>query len=455
MPLQLPNLDDHGYNDLMAEALALIPTFSPEWTNYNPSDPGITLVELFAYLTDMLLYRLNRVSDENTRKFLKLLNGPDWVEPQNADLREEVGQAVLTIRERYRAVTKDDYEFLSTESFNQWLQTSQSMVAPVARAHCVPQRNLDANGETERLMPRPEHVSVVIVPANADSMTNPNPQPSPDQINALFSFLDARRMLTTKLHVTGPFYVHVIVDLVVARKPDVSSEDELCKAITQALSDFLNPMPSEKGEGWPFGRDVFVSDIYDLVEQVPGVDFITDITLDSSCAQGDDKCIVAEPIWHEDGDLVGLRIQPHHLPILQTVLDSSGIPEGIVVAPNSAFSARIAALPTPIPAFVIVNLTVTTKATADPTSLKQAIKSIVRKLFHPALGGPSPSASLPTDIALADVTAALKKIAGISDPVQVDAKCIPDAALMGKNPSQFVHVEAGQIVDWRVQIDLS
>src|SRR6266850_264883 len=115
MPFQLPNLDDRAYADLVEEALGLIPRYAPEWTNYNPSDPGITLIELFAFLTDMLLYRLNRVTDDNTRKFIKLLNGPAWVEPPNADLREEIRTAVLGIRERYRAVTGDDYEFLSTE----------------------------------------------------------------------------------------------------------------------------------------------------------------------------------------------------------------------------------------------------------------------------------------------------------------------------------------------------
>src|SRR5882672_7112029 len=116
MPLQLPNLDDRRYDDLVAEALARIPTYSPEWTNHNPSDPGITLVELFAYLTDMLLYRLNRVTDDNARTFLKLLNTPGW---ETGDLPEQIRKAVLAVRERYRAVTKDDYELLSTDSFNQ------------------------------------------------------------------------------------------------------------------------------------------------------------------------------------------------------------------------------------------------------------------------------------------------------------------------------------------------
>ena len=59
MPLQLPDLDDRRFNDLLVEALVRIPADSPEWTNLNPSDPGITLVELLAHLTDVLLYRLN------------------------------------------------------------------------------------------------------------------------------------------------------------------------------------------------------------------------------------------------------------------------------------------------------------------------------------------------------------------------------------------------------------
>jgi hypothetical protein len=57
MSLQLPNLDDRSYEDLVQEALALIPTHAPQWTNHNPSDPEITLVELFAFLTEATIYR--------------------------------------------------------------------------------------------------------------------------------------------------------------------------------------------------------------------------------------------------------------------------------------------------------------------------------------------------------------------------------------------------------------
>jgi predicted phage baseplate assembly protein len=73
MPLPAPNLDDRRFQDLLDEARRNIPRYCPEWTDHNLSDPGITLLELFAWLTDLLLYRLNRVPDKNYIKFMDLL----------------------------------------------------------------------------------------------------------------------------------------------------------------------------------------------------------------------------------------------------------------------------------------------------------------------------------------------------------------------------------------------
>jgi len=73
MPLPAPNLDDRKFQDILDEARRLIPRYCPEWTDHNLSDPGITLLELFAWMTDLLLYRLNRVPDKNYIKFLDLL----------------------------------------------------------------------------------------------------------------------------------------------------------------------------------------------------------------------------------------------------------------------------------------------------------------------------------------------------------------------------------------------
>jgi predicted phage baseplate assembly protein len=73
MALVPPNLDDRTYADLVAEAKTLIPRYNPEWTNFNESDPGITLLELFAWMTEIMIYRLNQVPEHNYLKFLQLL----------------------------------------------------------------------------------------------------------------------------------------------------------------------------------------------------------------------------------------------------------------------------------------------------------------------------------------------------------------------------------------------
>ena len=68
-----PNLDDRTFADLRGSAIARIQAVCPEWTDFSASDPGIALVEVFAYLTQTLLYRLNRVPDKQYRAFLGLL----------------------------------------------------------------------------------------------------------------------------------------------------------------------------------------------------------------------------------------------------------------------------------------------------------------------------------------------------------------------------------------------
>ncbi len=76
MPLTMPNLDSRRYKEILDEALARIPVYTPEYTNFNKSDPGVTLIEVFAFLTESLLYRCNQIPDRNRKKFLKLLNIP-------------------------------------------------------------------------------------------------------------------------------------------------------------------------------------------------------------------------------------------------------------------------------------------------------------------------------------------------------------------------------------------
>lgn len=76
MPLAEPKIDDRNYSQILKEALARIPVHNPEWTNFNDSDPGITIIQLFAFMTESMLYRSNLIPERNRMKFLKLLGIP-------------------------------------------------------------------------------------------------------------------------------------------------------------------------------------------------------------------------------------------------------------------------------------------------------------------------------------------------------------------------------------------
>jgi predicted phage baseplate assembly protein len=71
--LPSPDLDDRRFQDIVDEAKRRINRLCPEWTDHNVSDPGVALIELFAWMTEMTLYRLNQVPDRLYVKFLELV----------------------------------------------------------------------------------------------------------------------------------------------------------------------------------------------------------------------------------------------------------------------------------------------------------------------------------------------------------------------------------------------
>jgi baseplate J-like protein len=73
MPLPSPKLDDRSFEDLVREAQTLIRSRCPVWTDLSPGDPGMTLVEVLAFLTDAMLYRLNRIPEKVYVALLDLL----------------------------------------------------------------------------------------------------------------------------------------------------------------------------------------------------------------------------------------------------------------------------------------------------------------------------------------------------------------------------------------------
>ncbi|MDI7276949.1 MAG: putative baseplate assembly protein, partial [Anaerolineae bacterium] len=83
MGLPSRNLDDRTFQDIVDEAKKRIAASCPAWTDHNVSDPGITLVELLAWMTEMILYRLNQVPEKHYIKLMELL-GLKLREPEPA-----------------------------------------------------------------------------------------------------------------------------------------------------------------------------------------------------------------------------------------------------------------------------------------------------------------------------------------------------------------------------------
>ena len=144
MSLPAPNLDDRRYQDLVDDAKRHVQRRCPSWTSHNVSDPGVTLIETFAYMVDQVLYRLNRVPDRLYVKFMELIGvrmlpgraarAPVtfWLaKPASGPTEVPDGSEVATVRTT------------TQESISFWT-TAPLVVVPCAFRAAVP---LDGSGE--------------------------------------------------------------------------------------------------------------------------------------------------------------------------------------------------------------------------------------------------------------------------------------------------------------------
>ncbi len=135
-----PNLDDRNFEDIVQEAVRLIPQYCPEWTNHNRSDPGITLIELFAWMTEMTLYRLNRVPEKNFLAFLELM-GIALAPPQPARTVLKFGinpkADVVTVPQGTRVGTKPgpDGNTIAFETESDLVVTNAALAMCMSQYH--------------------------------------------------------------------------------------------------------------------------------------------------------------------------------------------------------------------------------------------------------------------------------------------------------------------------------
>jgi hypothetical protein len=316
LPLELPNLDDLRWKDLVAEGRALIPSYSSEWTNHNPSDPGITLIELFAYVTEILMYQVNFISDSDTAQFLSLLNGPEWKQEhhlaENASLssvemREILRSAVSADEKRRtirsvssitRAITPEDFESLARS------------IPDVGRAKCLLQRNLEADDPSTRWLEAPGHVSVVILPQSAA-------HPSQGLVAEVRQAFEPVRLLTTRVHIVAPRYLMVGIRFTIVPGRDVHDNERLRNVVVRTLTLFLDPHRGWfDGKGWPLGRTLYISELYRVLTEIAGVDSVR-FSVDSQGSPLDevtvDTALSDRIIRNQRSEIQAITLRPDEL----------------------------------------------------------------------------------------------------------------------------------------------
>lgn len=169
----------------------------------------------------------------------------------------------------WRGISLEDYEYIATHTPGLRFGRSKALV------------------RKEKLSGRMDFhtIQVIVVPFS----TKAKPEPSQGFMNTVLSHLNRHRLLTDKVEVKGPDYVGIGVNISVHIEPGYSEEGRK-NEIIEVLNDFLDPLNGgENGKGWPFGRTVYRSEIYSLIENVEGVDCVQSVNLESAQKKVNDQ----------------------------------------------------------------------------------------------------------------------------------------------------------------------
>jgi predicted phage baseplate assembly protein len=153
MSLPAPNLDTRSFQSIVDDAKRQIGLRCPEWTDHNVSDPGVTLIELFAFMTEMSLFRMNQVPEKNYIKFLEMigltLEMPEaartdlrfrisrWIDDvDGAEAHELILRSGRTVAGTMRTETEESYEFV-TDADLKMVRPKMSFIVAVPKQDTV------------------------------------------------------------------------------------------------------------------------------------------------------------------------------------------------------------------------------------------------------------------------------------------------------------------------------
>lgn len=272
MTLQQLNLDTKTFEDIRDEMVASIQKYTDTWTNHNPSDPGITILEMLSWISETTLFRINRIPEESYTNFLRLVTGAYGIEEIDILLNdtfldpsrrhilefqkeiEEGNKTSITemkanvlrfLTSRYRAVTEDDFRQLTIEASNE-----SKIQAKVKRA-IINKSNDD------------EKVEVVIVSQSRDHYN--------ELIPVVKEYLQPRTLIGTIIEVKQPIFTDVDIDVKVVCHNYVMPENVIDNIRTRILQH-LDPFEGgDEKTGWPYTRPLTVYEIAQIIEETNGV----------------------------------------------------------------------------------------------------------------------------------------------------------------------------------------
>jgi len=170
-------------------------------------------------------------------------------------------RAPKLLRNQTRAVTADDFECLAVQA------------SPyIARAKCL------ASGQSSDSQDIPPGVVRLLLVPQVDDLEGPIPK---DQLELLVSvrsavqeYIDERRLLAMRVEIAPPEYQLISVDAKVRVKPGFDF-DQVAVGVKRRLYQYINPVcGGPKETGWPFGRGLYPSEIYSVIQSAPDVDYV-------------------------------------------------------------------------------------------------------------------------------------------------------------------------------------
>jgi hypothetical protein len=203
------------------------------------------------------------------------------------EILREIPGTIRRLRRLERAVTRQDFETLALEAS-----------PDVARVHCLPRRNLEFDLASER----EDHVSMIVLPIpEAEARVA-------DVLSDVRAHLTPRLLLTTRLHVVKPFFVEVTINTVVALKSDQIADTEqdlndVRARIRSKIEQFFSPHfdPAQNTGGWMWGRNVFTSEVFALLDRLPFIDYAQAVELSADFPK------------RELLNKSGIEVKPHEL----------------------------------------------------------------------------------------------------------------------------------------------